>query len=348
MRNLERYHPYFLWVKQAWSGEVGFAPAEPPGGWESFHEWLFRGKLVGFFHQKICDRGIEDRYPAPFVSELKKDRYHIYANAKLLEELAAEVCGVVAAQGLKAIPMRGIWLNRNLYKEAGLRRTTDVDLFVPPEAIPLIEAHLAPKGYHRAQPEYAPIWQEVFKKEGSPTVEAHLLLNPPDQNPPPSAEILSRARNWGESDEGLEPSDAFLELTINNAKDALLMFPGNLYDLDALARKFAQGSFWSATIERARQWRWCTALKLTLEWTRELYGTPVPDDVFRSIDPPAWRVRAARVSLAWAGPDAWIDSILPRGLGALLKMAVVEDVTPLGYLQRRKAVTTGKAQPEAA
>ncbi len=311
--------------------------SEPDGGWEAFARYLERAKMAGFYHARIVAAHAESSFPGDFLSSLQRFRFHIAAQSSRLEEAAAEVCAAVKESGHKAVPLNGLWLNRRIYKDASLRRTTDADIFVSPEALPFLEKFMLGRGYRRMPPEHSVVWQAVFRGDGLFPVEAHVLLSTPDENPPPSPEILGRAGGWGGPNEGLELADALIFLSINNSRDNLILFPGNLHDIATVAGLLSPKE-WEAVAERSARWKWRVGVWLNLSCARELFGAPVPEGVLETLRPSYWRLVPAWTALRRYRHTNLEVNNLPRGFGSLYKASVIEDVGPLAYVRRRRAM----------
>ncbi len=324
-------------VAALWASDPPVPLPEPPGGWGAFARYLERAKMAGFYHARIVAARAESSFPKDFLSSLQRFRFHVVAQSSRLEEAAAEVCAAVKDSGHKAVPLKGLWLNRRIYKDASLRRTTDADIFVSPETLPSLEKFMFARGYRRMPPEHSAVWQVVFKGEGLFPVEAHFLLSTPDENPPPSPEILGRAGGWGEPNEGLELPDALIYLAINNSRDNLILFPGNLHDIATIAGLLSPKE-WEAVAERSARWKWGAGVWLNLSCARELFGAPAPEGVLETLRPSSWRLAFAWAALRLYRHTNLEVNNLPRGFGSLYKASVVEDVGPLAYVRRRRAM----------
>ncbi len=332
-----RLHPYLTMIASMWRQGRPAYSGQPPGGWEAFSRYLERAKMAGFFHAKIIEERAEPTFPASFVQGLERFRFHVMAQSSRLEEATAEVCSAVKSSGHKAVPLKGLWLNRRIYGDASLRRTTDGDILVPPSAIAPLSEFMLSRGYRVMPPEHKVVWQTVYKKEGSFPFEAHVLLSSPDENPPPSGEILERAGAWGEENEGLELADALIYLSVNNARDNLVLFPGNLHDIAIIAGRLS-ASEWTGVAERSQRWMWRAGVWLNLACANDLFGSPVPASVMKELKPASWRTHCAWAALRWyRGADMEVNN-LPRGMGSLYKASVIEDVSPIGYVMRRRAL----------
>lgn len=338
---LTKLHPYFDLLARTWRGSIPAPAGEPPGGWDNWLQWIFHGKMAGFLHQRVREQEIEAAFPPAVLQGLAHYRYQAVAVSERLEALAGKICEGLESRGFKAVPLKGLWLNRMVYSDPSLRRTTDVDLLVSRKALPVLESMLRQSGYRRSKSRYSPPWQVAFTGQGLTTVEAHLELTPPDENPPPAEEILARARPWGHPNEGLDAVDALLCLAINNAKDNLVVFPGNLCDIDALVRTPAMTGFWKSALERASSWKWRTGLYYNLVFAAQLYETPVPDNVLQVLKPPSWRRAAVSTALGRYRTDVLRVDNLPKGWGALFKTALIEDRGPAGYFLRRRRLLSG-------
>ena len=335
--NLARFHPYLQMVSALWGTDAPGLFAEPPGGWEAFERYLERAKMAGFYHAQIVSRRAETNFPESFLESLQRFRFHVAAQSSRLEAAAEDICVTLARSGHKAVPLKGLWLNRKIYQDASLRRTTDADIFVSPRALAPLEEFLFSRGYRRMPPEHKIVWQVVYTGEGLFPVEAHVLLSTPDENPPPSLEILGRAGGWGEPNEGLELPDALIYLAINNTRDNLVLFPGNLRDIAVIASRLGPQE-WQSAKERATRWKWRAGVWLNLSCARDLFGAPVPANCIESLRPSSWRLASAWTALRRYRHTNLEVNNLPRGFGSLYKASVIEDVGPLGYVLRRRAM----------
>ena len=181
----------------------------------------------------------------------------------------------------------------------------DIDLLVPREALPKVEAALMLAGWHsRRQDAYEQRYYRQWMHELPPmthirrgtVLDVHHNLLPETARTPTRAEpILAAARPLADVPGLSIPADA--DLVLHSA--CHLFHEGewhhglrDLVDLDALLRAFgSEPEFWPRLLQRAGELNVGRSLYYALDCCRRWLRTPVPDAVVAACpeQPPAWQ-----------------------------------------------------------
>ena len=254
------------------------------------------------------------------------------ARSALHARALARVLAGFADAGIPAIPLKGVALSASLYGDPAARASADLDVLVPPTAVPRAFGVLAGLGY-TATGDPAPA--DVFDLDRLPAWDARLLLGSnieqvfasPDAAGCPVELHWDIAWRWPHGAAGLADLWASARRQSFGGSPALALHPEweVLYLAVHAARHrwsalkwlvdvheiCARGAVdWARARERAEPLGLADALDLTLGASTALLGTPIPPGA--QVRPvPRW------VPLFPAMPaaaDIWRDALLPARL----------------------------------
>ena len=262
--------------------------------------------------------------PAAVNSRLRAVRAAASSVALAVTRTLEEIIQAFDAAGIRAIVLKGLALSETVYPAEAPRPSDDLDLLVQPEDVARATACLERLGY-RAQPAHNPADDRRFGGEvtftradgrGRPVeLHWHLLnyawsrraMRVPVETWWRRAEplVIGRVRAWR-----LAPEDTIIYLALHSAIHHTYDEPLLLLDLDRLIRH-GPALDWDVIVRRACAYRVRRILYFTLEFTRRLFDSPVPEHVLAALRPPG-PVRQAVERLA----DPLQDPLGRRSLGS--------------------------------
>ena len=224
------------------------------------------------------------------------------AQAEAVQREVAHVARALASTGVDVILLKGA-----AYLLAGLpvsrgRVFNDVDVLVPREALPRVEAALMLHGWagshhHPHDQRYYREWMHELPPlrhlARESVLDVHHAIAPlTGRFRPDSAKLIAAARALeGQSRlKVLAPLDMVLHAAAHLfLNEELTHGLRDLADLDALLRDFArEASFWSALEERAHELDLSLPLQYALRYCARLLATPVPEQYLKD-SIPVWK-----------------------------------------------------------
>lgn len=215
-----------------------------------------------------------------------------------------------ALQGMR-LPL--VLLKGAAYAKAGLQAAQgrlfgDIDLLVPRESLPAVEATLRMHGWVRDQMDpydvrYYQEWMHELPPmrnllRGTVIDLHHNILPPSSGHAPDPALLIAASQPLGAGPfRRLSDTDLFIHSATHLFYESELKNGlRDLLDLDALLREFGSGddSFWAALLARAAELGLARPLALALHCCARLADTPIPEPVrlqaLRSAGLSRWRV----------------------------------------------------------
>ena len=292
-----------------------------------------------------------------------RERLHGCRRRAAAMELGRDrVVAVLRAAGLEPVALKGAGLASAVYREPAERDFGDIDLLLAPDEIDRAVTALGGQGYRVPGTEAAEAgYREhhfhvrVQRPDGfivelhwklTRTIEPFLLDAAAflaDGVTLPGARGVRIPR----------PEHALLHMVLESVRDGFDRLT-RVVDVDRIIAA-TPAIDWHYVEATARAWRLLPSLALALEMSRDMLGTPVPDDVRGRIRPSA----AVRLHLALLAPGAsmlrqrsvrrpswvtllhlWLLSGEPRTV-ALARIFRGDDTDPLDWLWR------GDASPDA-
>jgi hypothetical protein len=261
--------------------------------WEPIIRQARAAKLLARLAHRLADLGLLARLPEAPRLHLEEA---LFVAAAQQREILREIRLVAAALQPLAIPM--VLLKGAAYLAAGLpaaqgRLFSDVDILVPRSALVDVESVLSLHGwmsthqtpydqrYYRDWMHELPPMQHLRRQT---VLDVHHNILPLTQRLVPDA---------GQLLAGALPVDGLKGVQVLAASDMVLHSMSHLFhnddlshglrdltDLDLLLRHFATvPGFWDTLFERATRLHLLRTLAYGLWATRDLLGTPLPDDV---------------------------------------------------------------------
>jgi hypothetical protein len=204
-----------------------------------------------------------DRLPPALAEACRRDRMMTIANNALLAEVAEECLTAFARDGIDGVVLKGLAYDKVLYREAGARPTSDVDILVRGERRRAAFAALDRLGFEprAAAPGFdqADYHEVAWTRSGVP-VDLHLALAPPARSRVDHSAVWAAVREiqFGAARAFvLAPAHAAIFHVLHMAIDHFDV-PG-VYLVD-LARLLPGPAETAAAVEIAAGWRCARAL----------------------------------------------------------------------------------------
>lgn len=205
------------------------------------------------------------------------------------------------------------------------RRFADVDLLVPRESLPEVEAALRNHGWVYSEEralhvEYFRTWlQEIapmWHPERQVQVDIHFTIIPPkDRISFDPSSLFERAIPLGDGPfRVLAPADMFLHATTNLFRTGEFTYLlRDLWDMREMLTIFdAQPGFWEELVNRAAELNLQQTCFLALRYVLKVFATPVPEQIVAATD--RWRPNPVFLAIV----DACVRRCLfPRTLDRL-------------------------------
>jgi hypothetical protein len=274
-------------------------------------------------------------------------RLNAARNALIARGLAG-VLGALARAGVPAIPLKGVVLAGSLYGDPAVRVCSDIDVLVPPGAVPrafeaMREAGCVPDAEEQdvapadlpmllesnieyafalPSPPHCPVelhWGIAWRWPGAGTAVDDLWAE-------------ARPADWaGIPVRVMSPEWDLLYLSVHAARHRWQ----SLKWLADIHEVCARGLDWGAARDKAARLGWTDVLGITLGVTRRLFDSPVPDGMAGPVPP--W---LATFPAEVRGRGPWSDTLFPvrlfRGPGE--KMRYLADLLLRPTLAERRLV----------
>lgn len=283
-------------------GTDGPAPAAdlvglPDDCWEEFTARCRAQRLSAIAYTGIVSADLQAEVP-PATLETLRRRYRNNSIRNLwLQEAIHSVLTACRRAGIEVILLKGAYIATRVYSNPALREMGDIDLLVRRaqvyDALRLLQQH----GFRSKEPLPEDFTADVTRAKHVPrlhrakaAVELHWTIFPPNQGLAAEIDGLwerSVATNVARVDTlVLSPEDLLLHVCGHATYDHRFQFGLRpLVDIDRLIRASGDDVHWPTFIERARSWGWQRGVYLALYLSRELIGTPLPDDLLATLAP---------------------------------------------------------------
>lgn len=272
--------------------------------WELLIRQARRADLLARLAVRLDEIGLLDQVPAAPRAHLTAARHVWRAQEAAVRREVEHICKALVRAGVEAILLKGAaYLFAGLPAACG-RLYSDVDLLVPRESLPAVEAALMLHGWATTHPHpYDQRYYRQWMHELPPLQHAtratvldvhHAILPPTARLKPDSAKLWSMSR----------PLPGVPPLRLLSPVDMVLHSASHLFfneefshglrdltDIDSLLRHFsAQRGFWERLTARAVELDLGRPLYYALRYAGWVLDTPVPPGATRAADlarPPA-------------------------------------------------------------
>ncbi|MBI3815502.1 MAG: nucleotidyltransferase family protein [Nitrospinae bacterium] len=218
------------------------------------------------------------------LKELSARYYsNLLSNIHLLDEFY-EVLKRLHGIGIQVILLKGIYLIEKIYKNAGLRPMSDVDVLIKKEAIPLIMGEMSKAGYS-----LTPHGHLGFLKDGEfpALIDFHW-----DIWFPGTEDLWKRCvgQSFSFASGNIQAftpdnEDMLIYMSVHQSVNHGMHKLIWLCDIHEFIRTYRDNIDWESFIERVRSYNIEIPLYSTLSYTKELLKTEIPSVVLEAFKP---------------------------------------------------------------
>ena len=122
-------------------------PTAAPACWEAVFDQAEQQDVAAFLYPIVRLWPPAMQPPEPLLARWRSRFLTAVAAAARRTEQAKELLAALVADGITAIPLKGIWLAEQVYADPAQRPMCDIDLLVPPSALDRARRTLARLGY---------------------------------------------------------------------------------------------------------------------------------------------------------------------------------------------------------
>jgi hypothetical protein len=275
----------------------GAAAGLAPDGWDLLLRQALGADMTPILLVVLEDAGLLDAVPAAPRAHLEWARMASSRHAQAVRYEVRQIGRALADTGLPLILLKGA-----AYAMAGLapgrgRMFSDIDILVPKERLPEVEAALMLHGWFSAHHDaydqrYYRDWMHEIPpmehvKRGNVIDVHHAILPETAAVRPDPAKLRAAAVAVTDAGDGLPvmrvlaPQDMVLHSAVHLFSDGEFNHGlRDLFDIHRLLLQFGgQAGFWSGLAPRARELELERPLFYALRYAVRLFGTPVPDAV---------------------------------------------------------------------
>ncbi|MDH7637097.1 nucleotidyltransferase domain-containing protein [Sphingomonas oryzagri] len=254
-------------------------------GWTELLTAARAERLLGTLAHRLDHRAVP-----PSVARILADAREGAAEERRAALWEAEM----ARRALAPLGIPVVLLKGTAFAAAGLdagqgRSIGDLDILVPRDALDAAEVALRAAGWEPIKEDayddaYYRRWMHelppLIHRERDRMIDVHHTILPPTARPKPdAAALLADAVPLGNGLSILSDEDIIVHAAAHLFADGDLSGGlRNLWDIDRLIREFDREGFWERLRERAQRHDLLSAVSRAVRLTRDLYGTPVPDD----------------------------------------------------------------------
>jgi hypothetical protein len=219
------------------------------------------------------------------VGGLLSARYYsnLLSNIHLLDEFY-EVLKRLHGKGIQVILLKGVFLIDKVYRNAGLRPMSDVDVLVKKEVLPLIMGEMSEAGYH-----ITPHGHLAFLKEGEfpALIDFHWDIWFPETEDLWKRSIRQSFRFTSGDIEAfaLDNEDMLIYMSVHQSVNHGMHKLIWLCDIHEFIRICRDNIDWDDFIKRVSGYGIEIPLYSTLSYTKELLKTEIPAEVLEAFKP---------------------------------------------------------------
>lgn len=254
---------------------------------DPFAEGLAADQVDQLFLDAAERRGLVARLGEPLVRVLSRRRILAVATVLRQEQVLADASRRLDDDRIDHLVFKGALLRQTLYAEPQLRPSMDVDVLVHPRDFPRAMRVLEQGGFSVPWPSQARFHEICLTKQGVWLDLHRSPMRPGRARKDMTEDLLARrarqVRFWGPSD----PDNTLLLLVHPAITDYATGHLVRAVDLDRWIRSRAVD--WDTVLRLLSELGLRTAAWSMLCWTRWLFDTPLPREVWERLVPARWR-----------------------------------------------------------
>lgn len=254
-------------------------------------------ELESHLAHKLMDCGMH--VPNRWRSAHVRTATRIGAYMKLLDDIAA----ALFAEGIPVIALKNTGIARGIFPCLGCSPMGDLDILARPTDFQRAHQILSARGYRcdsrdRSGPDDPGAGGLEYEAEAEGVGNVWVELQwrsiagrwiQPSQEPDPDEMFVRSTSIHGSHVRLLSPEDNLLQVCLHTAKHSYLRAPGLRLHTDV--ERIVRGTQvdWDLFLRTVQQLKVQTAVYFSLWLPMLLIGTPVPQEVLRQLEPPAWK-----------------------------------------------------------
>jgi hypothetical protein len=288
-------HPFLWSLLNGADGAPRSLPLPEEEAWETIMSEATTHGFLPLLYRWLKESGSDRELPRSVIDRIKTSAFQLAArNITLAQELAS-ILRLFEFRQVACAPIRGLALAELLYGDITARPMGDIDLLVRKEDLPVVAESLSGLGFREMnrRPGFAQAYSYTlgfFKnRHGGIIVEPHWTIAYP-----PYTDSLDMEAVWsrcvkrqflGVETWSLCREDLLLHLcfhALHHDEQAPLLW---FYELDRLIRQSGAELDWSRLLLIARQTGQRLILSAVLERLKELFDSPIPDQILSTTQP---------------------------------------------------------------
>jgi hypothetical protein len=322
--------------------------------WVAFYQTVRQQGFTSLLYRRLKELGDAVVVPESIMTMMHESVLTATTRNMLMLHEAGLILKTLRSKKLEVMPLKGLYLVENVYKDISLRSFSDLDLLVHTDDLDTVIACMQGIGYHletyfSTQDANQDI-KHVPPMRGpdGQLVEIHWSIL--EENEPFTINadgIWARAvpaRVTGVDVLALSVEDLLLHLCVHlGYQHRLKIGLRGLYDIAEVLHHFMGQIDWQKVAEIAEQWGVERVIWLVLKLTEEMLGAEVPQDVYGWLvaEAVADKVLADAKAQLIAG-EGWAVVMTPdlarlttvRGIGAKVKVMLSRVFIPRQVLAR--------------
>jgi hypothetical protein len=249
-------------------------------------------QLIGSLALRMAGRDVPPRVAAIFEAA-RRDSERQRTQALWEAEMARRA---LAPLGVPVILLKGTAFHAAGLEASAGRSVGDLDILVPSESLPAVEAALLGAGWEHVKDTkgyddaYYRRWMHelppLIHRDRDRMIDVHHTILPPTARPTPdAAALIARSVRLQNGHRVLSPADMIVHAAAHLFADGDLAGGlRNLWDVDRLLREFDSDDFRGTLKARARHHQLAGPVARALRLAHRLFGTPAAADRARLSD----------------------------------------------------------------
>jgi hypothetical protein len=261
--------------------------------WERFKNLINYHDLATFAYENFKDN--HSLLPEDINSFLRYKSYACIINTEYLWKNFLEILNVVVSKGIDLVPIKGIALVKDIYRNKGLRFMDDVDILVKKQDVTAVEEIISALGYRK---ELKGLREEYWRKNnlnisykknvayGSVLVELHWSLDIKRDNTDVLPNVWNRLREIiidGHQIKLLSAEDTFFSLALHQRRFCKTLCLKNVIDFGLLYKKYNDSFDWDYVLREAYRYNMRSAVFYLLSLADIFLDVNIPDYIWRGL-----------------------------------------------------------------
>jgi hypothetical protein len=262
--------------------------------WERFMRLSARSGMVVLIYEALKGLPFPGRIPERVYDRLQAT-YGVIASRSMKQY--SETLGLLdlfSRKGIRAVPLKGVMLARRLYADDAARGVSaDIDILVEKENREHAARILQEAGYSYVRNVMSVIGDDMlggslYAKTGRTKTELHWDICQAIVKSDRMDEFWKGIGKRTENDVSFyepNPAELLLQLSAHFVDGVWLMELRYVCDIHAFLIVYGGALDWACIAAMARQWKLANSLYTTLIFSKNLFGSPVPEETLKELRP---------------------------------------------------------------